>query len=280
VIVAVVVLAAAAAVVWWVVAQSQSGQQSAPLAGSGIIEVTQVPVGSPSSAQIVAVYPNEGQQIEKGALVARLDGSALRHQADAANAAVQSADAAVRAARAGVQAAYAQKDAACDSGDDATIDKADAEVKQAKAQVDQAKAQANQARSQLAIARAQASQARVTSPLDGVVFDVPVNAGEQASAGQTLVTVGDLARPKLVIYVPEPLMGRVKIGQKAVVTVDGVPGRTFDAVVSQVAEQAEFTPTAVETKDQRTKLVFGVTLEMANPGLVLKPGMPADATLE
>ena len=83
-----------------------------------------------------------------------------------------------------------------------------------------------------------------------------------------------------MIFVPESSVGQVRLGQRAAVTADGLPGRSLEGTVTRVADQAEFTPTSVQTKDQRTKLVFGVTIDLANPDLSLKPGMPADATLE
>jgi HlyD family secretion protein len=250
VLVPVLIAALAVAAVWFLIQRSAS-QQKIVLGGSGIVEATQVQVAPEQAGQITAVYAAEGQTVRKGQLLVRIDDRVLRDQ--------------VRAATAGVEAAVAGLDAANDAEDDAQIDSARAGIKQAKAQ--------------LSIAQAQLSQTRVTAPMSGVVLDVPVNRGEQASVGQTLITIGDLTKPKLVIYIPEPMIGQVKLGQKATLTADGLPGQTFDAHVSEVAQQAEFTPTSVQTKDQRTKLVFGVTLRMANPGLRLKPGMPADAVL-
>jgi HlyD family secretion protein len=246
--VAVLVVALAIGAVWWLIQRSQS-QQTLVLGGSGIIEVTEVQVGPQQAGQITAVRVVEGQTVKKGQLLVTIDDRVLKSQ--------------IRAAQAGVQAAEAALDAANDAEDDAQISAARAQIKQAQAQ--------------LAIARTQAAQARIVAPGAGTVVAVPVNKGEQASLGQTLVTLGDLTKPKLVVYIPEPLIGQVRIGQKATLTADGLPGRTFEARVSEVAEQAEFTPTSVQTKEQRTKQVFGVTLRMENPAMLLKPGMPADA---
>lgn len=251
VVLAVLVLVAAVLGVWWLTTRSAAEQQVV-LGGSGIIEVTEVQVGAQTAGQITSVRVIEGRRVKRGQLLVTIDDRVLKDQ--------------VRAAKAGVQAADANLDAAYDAEDDAQIDNAKALIRQAKAQ--------------LAIAQAQLTQARVTSPLAGLALDVAVNKGEMASVGQTLITLGDMKRPKLVVYVPEPLIGRVKLGQKATVTVDGLPGRVFDGRISQVAEQAEFTPTSVQTKDQRTKLVYGVTIRLANPGELLKPGMPADAVIQ
>ena len=251
VVVAVAVLALAAAGIWYLVLQSRSTQTQV-LGGSGIIEVTEVQVAAQQPGAVTAVSAREGGSVKVGQVLARIDGRVLREQ--------------VKAAQAGVAAAMANVDAAQEEDDN------DAQVANARAQVRAAFAQRD-------IARAQLAQATVRSPLGAVVLDVAVKRGEIASVGQTLVTLGDLSRPTLVVYIPEPQIGRVKLGQKAEITTDAFPGRTFAGTVSQVAEQAEFTPTSVQTKDQRTKLVYGVTIRLTNRERTLKPGMPADAAL-
>ena len=293
VLIAVLVLVVVAAAVVWFVVQSRS-QQTVAIGGSGLIEVTEVPVAPATSGQLLTLPAAEGQQAKQGQVLATVDGRVLAHQADAAKAQVDAAQAGVRGSQANVAAAQANVAAARaglrgarDGGDRAAIRTARAQVKQAQAQVKVAQAQVKQAqalvsqtKAQLGVAKTQLSQAAVFSPLDGVVLTVPANAGEQVSAGQTILTIGDLSHPRLVIYVPEPQMGQVKLGEKASVTVDGLPGRTFSGTVSQVAEQAEFTPTNIQTKDQRSKLVFAVTISLPNSDLSLKPGMPADAALD
>lgn len=251
VVVAVLILVLAAAGVAYLVLRSQS-EQKAILGGSGIIEVTEVQVGSQAAGQVTAVNVKEGQAIRKNQVLVQIDPRVLREQ--------------VASARAGVQAARANVDAAIAADD-------------TQGQIDNARATVRQARAQLQIAEQQLAQATVKAPLAGVVLAVAVNRGEIGSAGQTLVTVGDLKRPKLVVYIPEPQIGQVKLAQRVTITVDGLPGRTFTGTVSQVSEQAEFTPQSVQTKDQRTKLVYGVTIRMPNPGALLKPGMPADAVI-
>ncbi len=86
-----------------------------------------------------------------------------------------------------------------------------------------------------------------------------------------------VARAK--VYVAEAKLGYVRLGAPARVFTDAFPGRAFDAVVSEVAEQAEFTPRDVHMKDERVKLVFAVKLALRNPGGVLKSGMPVDARI-
>ena len=70
----------------------------------------------------------------------------------------------------------------------------------------------------------------------------------------------DMRRLYLKVYIPEPDIPKVKLGDSADITVDAFPGRTFPARITKIYDQAEFTPKNVETKEERVKLVFGVEL--------------------
>ena len=73
---------------------------------------------------------------------------------------------------------------------------------------------------------------------------------------------------------------RVKLGQRARVTTDSHPGKFFEGKVSFISSEAEFTPKSVQTEKERVKLVYRIKITLANPGMELKPGMPADAEIE
>lgn len=89
----------------------------------------------------------------------------------------------------------------------------------------------------------------------------------------------DLSSVYLMIYVTEEELPRIKLGQKVDVTVDGLPNKTFEGMVTNISPEAEFTPKNIQTKDDRVKLVFGVKVEIPNPTGDLKKGLPADATV-
>jgi HlyD family secretion protein len=95
--------------------------------------------------------------------------------------------------------------------------------------------------------------------------------------GARILRIANLDEVTLTVYVPEPQIGRVKPGQRVRVEVDAYPGRQFEGRVSRVADEAEFTPKSVQTKEERVSLVFAVEIEIPNPDHALKPGMPADA---
>jgi membrane fusion protein YbhG len=80
-------------------------------------------------------------------------------------------------------------------------------------------------------------------------------------------------------YVPETDIGRVRVGQRARITVDAYPNRSFAGEVTEIASEAEFTPKNVQTKKERVNLVFRIKIAVRNTEGVLKPGMPADADL-
>ncbi len=121
---------------------------------------------------------------------------------------------------------------------------------------------------------------RIVSPLRGVVLTRNVELGERVNPGTPLFTLVDLDELYLKIYIPEPDIGKVALGQEARIYVNAYPDRAFAARVSKVASQAEFTPKNVETREERVKLVFAVELAVTeNPGGVLKPGMPADGVV-
>ncbi len=138
----------------------------------------------------------------------------------------------------------------------------------------------DQARKNLAQQEEIIQSLTITSPLDGVVLTRPVELGERVNPQSMLFTLVSLQRLYLKAYVPEPLIGKVALGQKAQVWVDAYPDRPFAARVSRVSQQAEFTPKNVETRAERVKQVFGVELWFDdNPGGVLKPGMPGDGVI-
>lgn len=120
----------------------------------------------------------------------------------------------------------------------------------------------------------------IRSPIEGTILTRTVEVGEQVNVGMPLFTLVNLDQLYLKVFIPEPQIGLIALGQDANIYVNAFPEQAFPAKVSKVAQQAEFTPKNVETKEERVKLVFAVELSISdNPGGVLKPGMPADAVI-
>lgn len=145
--------------------------------------------------------------------------------------------------------------------------------------IDEAKARLEAARARVATARERLGYATLTAPMSGVVLSKSVEPGEQVAAGTPVITLGDAAQCWLKGYIPESDLGRVKLGQKAQVTTDSHPGKVYPGTVTFISSEAEFTPKSVQTEKERVKLVYRIKITLANPGLELKPGMPADAAI-
>jgi HlyD family secretion protein len=172
------------------------------------------------------------------------------------------------------------------------IEEARAAFNQAKAQydlvkagprketIDQARAKAEQADAALKLAETRLSYATLHVPMSGVVLSKNIEPGEYVAPGTPVVTVGDLVNVWLRAYIQESDLGRVTVGQKAKVTTDTYPGKVYEGRVSFIASEAEFTPKNVQTEKERVKLVYRIKIDITNPKMELKPGMPADAVIE
>lgn len=143
-----------------------------------------------------------------------------------------------------------------------------------------ARARLEQARQAVARAETRLAYTTLTSPLTGVVLAEGIENGEYAVPGTPVVTVGDIENVWLRAYVNETDLGRIKIGQRVMITTDTYPGKVYEGRLSFIAPQAEFTPKNVQTTKERVKLVYRVKVDTANPNQELKPGMPADAEIK
>lgn len=147
-------------------------------------------------------------------------------------------------------------------------------------EIAQAKANYEKAEAAIGLIEKSLRDCSVTSPINGYVVKKFVEEGETVSMMSSLVKVSDLSNVELSIYVAETDLGKVKLGQKAEVTVDSFEEKIFEGEVIFISPEAEFTPKNIQTKDERTKLVFEVKIKISNPKFELKPGMPADAVIK
>lgn len=143
-----------------------------------------------------------------------------------------------------------------------------------------AKARLEGAAASRSLAETRLSQAVLAAPLNGTVLAKHAEPGELLGAGSPVITVGRLDEVWVRAYIPETRLGRVKLGQKAVVTSDTWKGREYHGTVSFIASEAEFTPRNVQTAAERVKLVYRIKITIANPKQELKPGMPVDTVID
>jgi HlyD family secretion protein len=142
--------------------------------------------------------------------------------------------------------------------------------------IDAARARVAAINAQIAAAEKAIADATVTAPAAGVVTETLADAGELLQPRAPLVVITDLDRAWANVYVDEPLVPRLRLGQPATVFTDaGGPG--VSGTISYISSKAEFTPRNVQTADERAKLVYRIKVAVDNRKGVLKPGMPVEA---
>ena len=303
---------------------------------SGNVEATEVHTAAEVSGRIVDLRVDEGDRIEAGTVIARLDtedtmlqiartradratavaqlrlleaGSRVedigqaRAQVDAAGSDAAATDAEVKAAQldldrfqalltanagsvkqrddaqARIDTAKARQRAAMDRVRSAREALARLEAGTRPEEIQTARARVAAADAQIAVLEKSERDATVISPITGIVTQKLVDAGEIVARGTPLVVITDLDHAWANLFVPEPMVPRVTIGQAATVLTDaGGPG--LEGKVTFVSPRAEFTPRNVQTAEERSKLVYRLKVTVDNSAGVLKLGMPVDAELK
>jgi HlyD family secretion protein len=264
--------------------------------GSGRIEADEVRVASEVAGRLLENRAVEGQSLRAGEVLARIDPADYQlaeERAAAQHAAAERTGAQIRG-QIGVaehHADTARKDLEryetlgregwiptkrVESARDAYVGVAD-QVGVLRQQREEAAAQSRAAAKSHALATSQVAKTVVPSPITGAVLERLTEPGEVVAAGQPVAVLADLTSVRLKVFVSEKDLGKVRLGAPARIRVDAFPGRDFPARVARVDAQAQFTPRDVHMADERSRTVYGVTLEAANPDGLLKPGMPADS---
>lgn len=266
------------------------------LYGNGHIEGTDVNVAAEVSGRIIESAMIEGSEIRKGDLLVRIDDSDFKTrlaQARAEETAVLKEKARIeeelRTARHHVETAksdLARYRELKERGSAAPqrLDQAENIFEQARGQVNaleagstEAVARLDAARQAVRLIQSQLEKTEIRAPIDATILAKGVEAGEFVAPGKTIAVLVDLSRLELKVFIPEPDVGKVKLGLPARVRIDAFPDRNFEASVERVDQQAQFTPREIHMPEERVRMVFGVTLALANSKGLLKPGMPADA---
>ncbi len=146
--------------------------------------------------------------------------------------------------------------------------------------IQQARAHVEQAKQVQALADTRLGYAEIHAPTSGIVLADHVESGEYVTPGTPVVTIGDLEHVWLRAFIDEADLGRVKIGQSVSVYTDSFSEKPYSGRISFISSEAEFTPKNIQTEKERVKLVYRIKIDVANPGMELKPGMPADAVIE
>lgn len=143
--------------------------------------------------------------------------------------------------------------------------------------INAARAELERSKAVLKATDAMLKDLKIYSPIDGVVLSKNYQEGEFVQMGASLATVANLEDLWIKVYIPTDDLPHIKLDKKVHFTVSGVD-TVFDGVVEEINSEGEFTPKTIQTKKERTNVVFGVKIGINNEAGVLKPGMPADVT--
>jgi HlyD family secretion protein len=144
-------------------------------------------------------------------------------------------------------------------------------------ELDAARARVEAADAQIALLEKSRSDALIKATVAGVVTQKLADTGEQMAPLMPVVVITDLDNAWANLFVPEPMIPRITLGQTATVLTDA--GDAIQGKVSYISPQAEFTPRNVQTADERSKLVYRIKVNVDNRAGILKVGMPVDAEL-
>lgn len=247
-------------------AKVEQGEISNTVTATGTIEaIKTVNVGTQVSGIIQSLYVDFNDKVKKGQLLARLDETSLKAQLDQSQASLDQAQAQLDFQK----ATYERLKALFEK---TLIAKADYD--QAVFNYENSKAALSNAKSALERAKVNLDYATITSPIDGVVLNRAIEAGQTVAASfntPTLFTiVNDLTHMEVQTSVDEADIGKVNDGQRVEFTVDAYPDLKFEGTVSQVRLQPVISNNVV---------TYVVILNAPNPDKKLMPGMTASATI-
>jgi HlyD family secretion protein len=237
--------------------------------------------------QIVNLAVREGDKVKKGDFLLQIDQKQLAATAQGAAAslaALFSDREAQRANAAEAQRVYerAQKNYADRIIPLAELDRARTAVQAAQANVTAIERRIDQARSNVTAARDTLSKTTMTAPMDGIVTALPVEEGEVAvigtmnNPGTILLTIADMSIVEAVMEVDETDIPNVQIGQRASVTIDAYPNKTFSGLVTEVGSS----PINAQAAQSGTEAVnFEVKIQVENPPEGVRPGFSASADI-
>ena len=146
--------------------------------------------------------------------------------------------------------------------------------------IDQARAQLAQAEAALRATGVVLNNLTLTAPFDGLVTVRHREPGEIVAAGSPVLTLINPQVRWVRIYIKEDRVGAVHLGDRAAISSDTYPGKSYPGEIAYIASEAEFTPKNVQTTEERVKLVYAVKVRiLQDPAYELKPGLPADVRL-
>ncbi len=147
------------------------------------------------------------------------------------------------------------------------------------AQIDMAQTEVERNKALLAASDAVLSDLKLYSPISGTVISKNYEEGEYIQPGASVITVANLEDLWIKIYIPTDDLPKIKLGQNVSFTVSGI-NTVFQGTVESIGDKGEFTPKTIQTKNERTNVVFQVKIRINSHDGILKPGMPADVIFD
>jgi HlyD family secretion protein len=266
----------------------------------GNFEATEVVVSSQATGQLLSFTPTEGARLAAGVDVALVDTTQLALERDQVIAQREAVGARMAEVNRQIGVLEVQRQIAErtyertrrlfaeQAATAQQLDQAERDYRVLMAQIEAARAQQQSVAKEVASMDARVAQirdriakSRVVNPQAGTVLTTYAKTGEVVQAGQPLYKIAQLDTLILRAYVTEAQLTSVRIGGRVQVRVDRGNGDllTLPGTVTWVSSKAEFTPTPVQTRDERADLVYAVKVQVPNPSGALKIGMPADLAL-
>lgn len=266
--------------------------------GNGRLEANEVYVASKYPGRVKEVLFNEGDTVQAGQVVARMDTSALEAQLREALAQIKQARDSrdvsltqVAVKQADYNYARKQYERSRDLVSRGAVSQREAEIDAASMEATRAQlagSQAEATRALSAIDAAQATADRLTAEIADAVLIAPIRArietrlaepGEVLTAGGRVFSLVDLSDVYMYVFLPEKVTGKVKLGSEARIVLDAASQYPIRAYVSYVSPVAQFTPKTVETAEERHNLTFRVKLQINKERLrqyesLVKSGLP------
>ncbi|TCV89743.1 HlyD family secretion protein [Testudinibacter aquarius] len=292
----IVLTALLGAAAYWFVKQQQAQDDSGVVSVNGRLELARMDVASLYAGRVESIVVEEGQQVEKGALLAELSSTIAQSQVAAAQAQQMQAEQAVKRAQAQIEAQQQQlKVAEMDLTNaqkmrrDNLISASELEKRQvqrdaAKAALQATQAAKGEAEAAVQQARAQVAQAgsvdqdmAVRAPQAGRVEYKLAEVGNVIPAGGKVVSLLNVDDVSMSLFFPGPTVNKIPLNSEARIVLDGLD-LVWPATVTYISAESQFTPKYVETAEEREKLVFKIKLQIPTVvaqqyGAYLKGGM-------
>ena len=248
---------------------------------SGTIEVDEVHVAPRMGGRVEKIFAREGDALHPGQVIMQLDAAELPAQRDLAQAQVDAASRDVESHQAQMKFLKADAERQQELLRSKTVSPNEAEraASVANAQekaVEAAQMRVAQANASLAQIETQLNEMKVLAPSDSVLEILSVKVGDVLAPNREVATLLLPSYLWVRVYVPQPWLGSIKLGDEVGIQVNSFRGEKFRGVVEQINRQAEFTPRNVQTIEDRIRQVFGVKIRLENHDDKLRAGMSAD----